>query len=196
MSRGFNQCTFIGNLGDDPEMRYSQAGVPWVTFSIAVNEQWTAKNGEKQERVEWVRCKAFDKLAEIIGEYLHKGDPVFVQGKMQTDRVEDRDGGPDKFFTAIMLDKVQLISSKPAEGDRGGGRDRDDRGGRQERGRSTGNNDRSSRAPPARGASRGRDDDTRASERHAGHGASQRPAARQEPPSRHDEPFPDDDIPF
>ena len=78
MARGVNKVILVGNLGNDPEVRYSQSGSAITTISVATSEQWTDKQGEKQERTEWHRVKFFGRLAEIAGEYLKKGRQVYV----------------------------------------------------------------------------------------------------------------------
>ncbi len=107
-----NQCSFIGNVGKDPEVKYSQAGTAVANFSIACNETWKDKNGEKQERTEWVRCVAWDKLAEIIAQYVSSGKQLFVQGRMQTRKWEDKEG-VERYTTEIVVDKMKMLGSKP-----------------------------------------------------------------------------------
>jgi single-strand DNA-binding protein len=119
MSRGINSCHFIGNLGRDAETRYSQNGSAVCNFSIACTEVWM-KDGEKQEKTEWVPVVLFGKLAEAIAEYLLRGTTVYVQGKFRTEKWQDRDG-KDRYTTKVYADTVQLLGSP-----RGGGRDRDD----------------------------------------------------------------------
>lgn len=105
---GVNQCNFVGNLGRDPEMRTTQAGKAVCNFSIAVNEKW---NG--QEHTEWVNVVAWGKLAEICGQYLTKGREVYVSGRMQTRKWQDRDGN-DKYTTEIVANTMQMLG--PAVG--------------------------------------------------------------------------------
>ena len=87
-----NQCNFIGNLARDPESRYTQGGDQVVNFTIACSEKWKDKSGQQQERTEWVRITVWGKLAEICGQYLHKGSKVFISGKMKTDKYTDQNG--------------------------------------------------------------------------------------------------------
>lgn len=115
-----NRAEFIGNLGADPETRYTPAGVAVSNFRIAATETWKDKNtGEKQERTEWVRLVAFNRLAEIVGEYLKKGSKVYVAGKMQTRKWEDKEG-ITRYSTEIVVSDMVMLSSK---GD-GGARER------------------------------------------------------------------------
>ncbi|MGH8106913.1 MAG: single-stranded DNA-binding protein, partial [Arenimonas sp.] len=87
MARGINKVILVGNLGNDPEVRYSQSGSAMTTISIATSESWKDKaTGEQKERTEWHRVKFFGKLAEIAGEYLKKGSQVYVEGRLRTDK--------------------------------------------------------------------------------------------------------------
>lgn len=107
-----NQCQFIGNVGQTPEIRYSQSGDAICNFSIAVNETWRDKtSGEKKESTEWVRVVAYRKLAEICGEYLKKGNPVWVQGKMKTRKWQDQNG-QDRYTTEIIADQMQMLGGR------------------------------------------------------------------------------------
>ena len=107
MGNDLNLCQFIGRLGKEPEIRYTQGGDAVANFSIAVGESWKNKAGEKVEKVEWVRCVAWRRLAEIIGEYLTKGSQVYVSGKFQT-RSWDQDG-VKKYMTEIMVLQMQML---------------------------------------------------------------------------------------
>lgn len=101
-----NQCNFIGRLGRDPELRYTQSGAPVVNFSIACNE----KRGG-QEYVEWVNVSAWDKLAEICNEYLRKGSLVFISGRLQTRKWQDKDGY-DRSTTEIVAREMKMLGDK------------------------------------------------------------------------------------
>lgn len=106
-----NQCQFIGRLGREVELRHTTSGDACANFSIAVGESWKDKNtGEKQERTEWIRCVAWKKLAEIISEYLKKGSQVYVSGKMQTRKWQDKDG-QERYTTEIVVDQMQMLGS-------------------------------------------------------------------------------------
>lgn len=114
MANDLNQCTFIGRLGKDPETRYMPNGDAATNFSIAVGESWKDKQGQKQERTEWVNVSCFGKIAEICGQYLLKGSKVMVSGKMKTDKWQDQSGN-DRYTTKIMLRDMNMLDSR-AEG--------------------------------------------------------------------------------
>lgn len=112
-----NKVILIGNLGADPEIRYTQEGTSVATFNIATTERWTDKSGEKQESTEWHRVVAWRRLAEICGEYLHKGSKVYIEGKLQTRKWQDQSGN-DKYTTEIVAREMKMLDSR---GDGGGG---------------------------------------------------------------------------
>lgn len=112
MSNDLNQCQFIGRLGRDPESRYLPNGDAVVNFSIACG--WKTKD---KEGAEWVRITAFGKLAEICGEYLAKGSQVFIQGRMQTRKYQDKDGN-DRYTTEIVADRMQMLGSRSGSSER------------------------------------------------------------------------------
>lgn len=108
MARGVNKVILVGNLGDDPETKYTQAGTAITTISIATSESWTDKqSGEKKEKTEWHRVKFFGRLAEIAGEYLEKGRQVYVEGKLQTDKYEK--DGVTHYATNIIANELQML---------------------------------------------------------------------------------------
>jgi single-strand DNA-binding protein len=123
-----NKVILIGNLGRDPETRYMPDGGAVTNVSIATTESWKDKNGEKQEKTEWHRVAFFGKLAEIAGEYLKKGSQVYVEGRLQTRKWQDKDG-QDKYTTEIVADRMQMLGSRQGMG--GGDRDRDAGGERE-----------------------------------------------------------------
>jgi single-strand DNA-binding protein len=171
MARGVNKVILVGNLGADPETRYTANGAAITTIRIATSEQWTDKqSGQKQERTEWHRVKFFGKLAEIAGEYLKKGRQVYVEGSLRTDKYTDKEG-VERFSTDIVASEMQMLggpggggdfSSSEGGGGGGGGMRRGSGGERRARG-------------PARGPQGG---------------GEQRGAPQAQ------EPFEDDDIPF
>lgn len=112
MSRGINKVILVGTLGKDPELRYSQAGAALCSVSVATNESWKDKNGEKQERTEWHRVKFFGKLAEIAGEYLKKGGQVYIEGALRTEKYTDKQG-VEKYSTDIIANELQMLGGKP-----------------------------------------------------------------------------------
>ena len=119
-----NKVILIGNLGRDPEVRYLPDGGAITNVSIATTESWKDKNGEKQEKTEWHRVAFFGKLAEIAGEYLKKGSPVYVEGRLQTRKWQDKDGN-DKYTTEIVADRMQMLGSRQGGGERDMGAERE-----------------------------------------------------------------------
>jgi single-strand DNA-binding protein len=111
-----NKVIIVGNLGQDPDVRYTQDGKAIANFSIATTESWKDKNtGEKKEKTEWHRVVVFGKIAEVCGEYLSKGSPVYIEGKLQTRKWTDKDGN-DKYTTEIVVDMrgtVQFLGQRP-----------------------------------------------------------------------------------
>lgn len=112
MSRGINKVILVGQIGKDPETRYSQAGAAMTNVSVATNEEWKDKNGEKQSRVEWHRVKFFGKLAEIAGEYLKKGGQVYIEGALRTEKYTDKQG-VERYSTDIIANEMQMLGGKP-----------------------------------------------------------------------------------
>ncbi|HET6264041.1 MAG TPA: single-stranded DNA-binding protein [Usitatibacter sp.] len=113
-----NKVILIGNLGRDPETRYMPDGGAITNISVATTETWKDKAGEKQEKTEWHRVAFFGKLAEIAGEYLKKGSQVYVEGRLQTRKWQDKDGA-DKYTTEIVANAMQMLGSRQGMG--GGG---------------------------------------------------------------------------
>lgn len=109
-----NKFIGIGNLTRDPEVRYMPNGEAVANFSVAINENWKDKNGVKQEKTEFVNIVMYRKLAEIAGEYLKKGRPVYVEGRLQTRKWQDKEGN-DKYTTEIIADQMQMLGSKDGE---------------------------------------------------------------------------------
>jgi single-strand DNA-binding protein len=117
MARGINKVIIVGNLGADPETRYTASGSAITTLSIATSESWTDKqSGEKQERTEWHRVKIFGKLAEIAGEYLKKGSQVYVEGSLRTRKWQDKEG-KERYTTEIRADAMQMLGSRAGAGE-------------------------------------------------------------------------------
>lgn len=107
MSRSLNKVQLIGNLGKDPELKYTPSGVAVATFSIATSESWKDQEGNQQEKTEWHNIVAWRKLAEIVGEYLKKGKKVYIEGKIQT-RSYDKDG-VKRYITEIVADQLIML---------------------------------------------------------------------------------------
>jgi single-strand DNA-binding protein len=126
-----NKVILVGNLGRDPETRYMPDGGAVTNVSIATTETWKDKtSGEKQEKTEWHRVAFFGKLAEIAGEYLKKGSQVYVEGRLQTRKYQDKDG-VEKYSTEIIADRMQMLGSRQGMG--GGDRGEREGGGVAER---------------------------------------------------------------
>jgi single-strand DNA-binding protein len=103
-----NKVILVGNLGKDPELRYTPSGTAVATFSLATSERFKDRNGEQQERTEWHNVVAWRNLAEICGKYLHKGKQVYIEGKIQTRSYDDRDGNR-RYITEIVADQMQML---------------------------------------------------------------------------------------
>jgi single-strand DNA-binding protein len=118
-----NKVMLIGHLGRDPEMRYTSSGLAVANFSLATNETWTGKDGQRETRTEWHRIVAFGRLGEICGEYLNKGKLVYIEGRLQTRDWEDRDGNK-RSTTEIVASGMQMLSNRGAPADGAGDADR------------------------------------------------------------------------
>lgn len=141
MARGINKVILIGNLGADPETRHTAGGSAVTNLSLATSESWRDKqSGDMQEKTEWHRVVMFSKLAEIAGEYLRKGSKVYVEGRLQTRKWQDRDGN-DRWSTEVVANEMQMLDS------RGGSESLEDSG------RSNYSNDNSPPPAPAGGGS-------------------------------------------
>jgi len=110
-----NKVIIVGNLGRDPETRYMPDGGAITNISVATTDKWKDKNGEMQEKTEWHRVAFFGKLAEIAGEYLKKGSQVYVEGRLQTRKWQDKDGA-DKYTTEIVANQMQMLGSRQGMG--------------------------------------------------------------------------------
>ena len=170
MARGVNKVILVGNLGNDPEMKYTQGGMAICTLSVATSSVRKDKEGNQQERTEWHRVKLFGKLGEIAGEYLKKGRQVYIEGEIRYDKFTGQDG-VEKYFTDIIANEMQMLGGGGEGGGGGGG------GGRSER-----------PARPASGRPSGGGGGDYGNRGGGGGGGSS--------PQRGDDPFPDDDIPF
>jgi len=114
-----NRVIVLGNLGRDPEVRYSASGTAVCSLSVATSRSWKDKtSGEKQEEVEWHRVVFYDRLAEVAGEYLAKGRPVYVEGRLKTRKWTDKDG-VDRYSTEIIGESLQLLGGREDGGERG-----------------------------------------------------------------------------
>ncbi len=116
-----NKVIIIGNLGKDPEVRYLPSGSAICNITVATSRQWKDKtSGDRQEETEWHRITFFDRMAEIAGEYLKKGRPVYVEGRLKTRKYTDKDG-VEKYATDIVATEMQRLGGREGGGDEGGG---------------------------------------------------------------------------
>ncbi|VAX02352.1 Single-stranded DNA-binding protein [hydrothermal vent metagenome] len=121
MARGVNKVILIGNLGQDPEVKYMPNGGAVTNVTIATSESWKDKStGEQKEKTEWHRVVFFQRLAEIVGEYLKKGSKVYIEGKLQTRKWQDQSGN-DRYTTEIVANEMQMLDSRGGGGSGGGG---------------------------------------------------------------------------
>lgn len=111
-----NKVILIGNLGRDPETRYLPSGDAITNISIATTDTWKDKGGEKQERTEWHRVSFFGRLAEIAGEYLKKGSQVYVEGRLQTRKWQDKESGQDRYSTEIVANEMRMLGRREGGG--------------------------------------------------------------------------------
>ena len=173
MARGINKVILVGNLGDDPETKYTQGGMAVTKARLATSTVRKDKEGNTQERTEWHRVTFFGKLGEIAGEYLRKGSQVYVEGSIRYDKYTGQDG-VERYSTDIIADEMQMLGGR---GDGGGG------------------GERQARAPRESSGGGGYGGGQRSSGGGSGYGGGQRqqPAASNPPPM---DDFSDDDIPF
>ncbi|HEB63146.1 MAG TPA: single-stranded DNA-binding protein, partial [Gammaproteobacteria bacterium] len=116
MARGINKVILVGNLGNDPETRYMPNGNAVTNITIATSDSWKDKqSGEQQERTEWHRVVFFNRLAEIVGEYLRKGSQVYVEGRLQTRKWQDNNGN-DRYTTEIVANEMQMLGARGGSG--------------------------------------------------------------------------------
>ncbi|SFC92159.1 single-strand DNA-binding protein [Thiohalospira halophila DSM 15071] len=119
-ARGVNKVILVGNLGADPEIRYTQNGSAVANLRLATSEQWRDKQtGENQERTEWHRVAMFGRLGEIAGEYLKKGSKVYIEGKLQTRKWQAQDGS-DRYSTEVIANEMQMLDGRNSGGEQGG----------------------------------------------------------------------------
>lgn len=123
MSRDLNKTMLIGNVGAEPELRTTSGGTRVAKVSLATNEQWTDRSGQKQERTEWHRLTFWDKLAEIVERYVHKGDRLYVEGQLKYSQTQDERGNV-KYWTEITVRQMIMLGSSGDGGQQGGGQPR------------------------------------------------------------------------
>ena len=115
-----NKVILIGNLGRDPETRYMPNGEAVANITVATTDTWKDKaSGEKQEKTEWHRVTFYRRLAEIVGEYLKKGSQVYIEGRLETRKWQDKEG-KDRYTTEIIADRMQMLGSRSGQGDPSG----------------------------------------------------------------------------
>lgn len=116
MARGVNKVILVGNLGQDPELRYTPSGSAIANMSVATSESWKDKQtGQQQERTEWHRVVFFNRLAEIAGEYLRKGSKVYIEGQLRTRKWQGQDG-QDRYTTEIVAKELQMLDARTGDG--------------------------------------------------------------------------------
>jgi single-strand DNA-binding protein len=146
MARGINKVILVGNLGNDPETRYTQGGMAITRISLATTSVRKDKDGNQQERTEWHRVVFFGKLGEIAGEYLRKGSSVYVEGSIRYDKYTGQDG-QEKYSTDIIADEMQMLGGREGGGGGAGGGDRPARAPRQDYGNQGGGGGQRRQAP-------------------------------------------------
>lgn len=114
-----NKIMIIGNLGSDPELRYTQSGTPVASFRVATTEKWKDKGGQMQEQTEWHTCQAWSKLAEICGNCLKKGSKVYIEGSVHTRKWQDQSGN-DRYSTEVKVKEMKMLDGKK-DGQQSGG---------------------------------------------------------------------------
>jgi single-strand DNA-binding protein len=140
MAKSVNKVILIGNLGKDPEVKYTQTGMAVARFSLATNERFKDKDGNWQDRTEWHNLVAFQRTAEIAAEYLKKGRTVYIEGRLHSDSWDDKETGQKKYRTEIIINDLVLL---------GGGRDAGSEGGAGHPGKSGGFDQRTNEPEPS-----------------------------------------------
>lgn len=111
MAKGINKVILVGTVGKDPELKYFQSGDAYCNLSIATTEQWKDKNGDKQEKTEWHNLKFTRKLAEIVAQYVTKGQTIYAEGKLETTKYTDKQG-VERYSTAVAVNEMQMLGGK------------------------------------------------------------------------------------
>ena len=185
MARGINKVILVGNLGNDPDTKYTQAGMAITRISLATTSVRKDRDGNQQERTEWHRVVFFGKLGEIAGEYLRKGSSVYVEGELRYDKYTGQDG-VEKYTTDIVANEMQMLGGRGEGGGGGGGGYGGDRPQRQ--------------SAPRQQQGGGQGGYGNQDQGGGGYGGGQRQQQRQAPPQQQSAPpmddFADDDIPF
>lgn len=127
MARGINKVILVGNLGNDPDVRYTAGGAAVANVSIATTEAWKDReSGEMQEKTEWHKVVFFGKLAEIVAEYVKKGSQIYIEGRLQTRKWQDKEGN-ERYTTEIVANEMQMLGGRSSGGGGGGGGGNPDR---------------------------------------------------------------------
>lgn len=124
MAKSVNKVILVGHLGRDPEVRYTPQGTAVATLNVATNERFKDKDGNWQDRTEWHRVVAWQRLAEIAGEYLKKGSQLYVEGRLQTRSWDDKSSGEKKYSTEVVANDLVLLGGRQASEEVGGGTSR------------------------------------------------------------------------
>ena len=119
MARSLNKVMLIGNVGSEPEIRTTAGGKRVAKFSVATNRSYTDRSGQQQEKTEWHRCTAWDRIAEIIEQYVHKGDRIYIEGSIEYSQTED-EGGKPRYWTDIVVREMLMLSGGAGGGGGGG----------------------------------------------------------------------------
>ena len=120
MARSLNKVMLIGNVGNEPEIRTTGGGKRVAKFSVATNRSYTDRSGQQQEKTEWHRCTAWDRLAEVIEQYVHKGDRIYIDGAIEYSQTDDESGKP-RYWTDIVVREMVMLSGGGGGGAGGGG---------------------------------------------------------------------------
>jgi single-strand DNA-binding protein len=129
MARSLNKVMLIGNVGSEPEIRTTAGGKRVAKFSVATNRSYTDRSGQQQEKTEWHRCTAWDRIAEIIEQYVHKGDRIYIEGSIEYSQTEDESGKPRYWTDIVVREMLMLSGGSGGGGGMGGGQDYGNRGG-------------------------------------------------------------------
>ena len=117
MAKSVNKVILVGNLGKDPEVKYTPSGTAVAKFSLATNERYKDKAGEWQDRTEWHNIVAWQRLAEIVGEYVKKGSKIYIEGRLQTSSWDDKETGQKKYKTEVIANDLVLLGGRGDAGD-------------------------------------------------------------------------------
>lgn len=146
-TKGVNKVILVGNLGNDPEVRYMPNGNAVANLSLATSESWKDQQGQVQQRTEWHRLTMYRRLAEIAGEYLKKGSQIYVEGKLQTRKWQDQQK-QDKYTTEIIVDQMQMLGGGNGGANNGNGNNQRQQGGNGYQNNNAANQNQQGNKPP------------------------------------------------